>query len=301
MVDTDDQRQHRRQHAQQPRHRPLQRRLPVSLDDRRYSQQPIRNDRKHRRHPGIVRYNIDPHTSKTRDKKPQVAPPKGKISTQPGHPGNHQATYRRTRDSRHTPLPALADDLRDKARTHQTGPAKPRQHTRRDLLSQAIEYIDHLRGADHDTRQQTQYSLYIHVDTLFWHRDRDIPVFDRPMIPLQIDRSRLPFMTIQRPARDPRDLRTTDNRLPVEDDRHQSSHQRDIIGLPLPRSFCNLHIRRQEPIYRADHIVRRLGPFRILDLHFIPTPQVYAAVTFLRVPEFDMQLEVHITAIRNDI
>src|ERR1700729_1569025 len=99
-------------------------------------------------------------------------------------------------------------------------------------------------------------------------------------------------MTVQRPTRDPGDLRIADDGLSVEYDRHKPAHQRNIIGLPIPRPPCRLNTRREEPIHRADYIIRRLRAFQVLDLHFIPAPQVYAAVTFFRIPELDMQLEI---------
>src|SRR6185312_12354691 len=124
-------------------------------------------------------------------------------------------------------------------------------------------------------------------------RNKNIPEFYRTMVPLQIDRARVAFIAIQRSARYSGYLPATNHRLAIKNDRYQPAHQRDIITLPFARRFRRRLHGSQEPIDRSHDITRRLLSFcKAFDLQFITSPQIHAAVTILRTPEFDMQFEI---------
>src|SRR6185312_17110211 len=121
------------------------------------------------------------------------------------------------------------------------------------------------------------------------------------MVSLQVDRTRLTFAAVQRAAGNARNFRIADDGFPVKNDRHESSDQGDVIGLPLAGTFRGHRAWREETIHRADHVIGWFGPLEVLDLDFIPAAQVYTAVASLRIPEFDMQPEIAIFSVGDDV
>ncbi len=89
---------------------------------------------------------------------------------------------------------------------------------------------------------------------------------------------------------------------PVEQDRHATAHERDVVCLPGAGTQRRVLVRRQEAIDRADVDGQRdRAPGAVLDLHLVPPAQVHAAVAAVRVAKLDVQLEVRERALADEV
>src|ERR1039457_415032 len=126
------------------------------------------------------------------------------------------------------------------------------------------------------------------------HRDHDIAIHHPAgMVALEIKRSRLSLVGIQRTASDAGNLLLVDRRDAVADDGHIAADERDVERLPLARLARQLELGGEEPVDRP-HAVKRIFRARLLVLHldFVAPAQVDSAVTFLGAVELDVKLEI---------
>src|SRR5204863_6903625 len=129
----------------------------------------------------------------------------------------------------------------------------------------------------------------------------DVTVLHRPVIALQHDRPRLPFIAVERPARDPGNGGATNHLMSVEHDGDDPPDQRDVVGLPLAGALRGILVGNQKPVDRAEAAGRRLAPGRILDLRLIAPAQIHAAVAARRIAKLEVQLEVAVGPVRHEI
>ncbi len=127
---------------------------------------------------------------------------------------------------------------------------------------------------------------------LFRRSNNNVPEFNRTMIPLQQDRAGFSFSTVHGPAGNSGNDLVADNGFSVSHHGNAPSDQGNVVALPLTRSFCDILIGRQKAIDPAEINRSRFLPLAVDDLQFIPPSQIYAAVTFSRVSEFNMQFKI---------
>src|ERR1017187_9422202 len=141
------------------------------------------------------------------------------------------------------------------------------------------------------TSPETAWST---IASFLGYRNSNIPIHHPAgMIPLEIKRSRLGFTTVQRPARNPRDLLVIDRRHAIPNHRHHATHEGDVKALPSPRLPRQVGRWSDEPIDRPHAMELVVGvDSLVLDLHFIPAAQVDPAVALVRAVVLDMQFEV---------
>jgi len=124
---------------------------------------------------------------------------------------------------------------------------------------------------------------------LLSRRDNDLAKRDMALLTaLQIDRPRLRFVAIQRPAGNTRDLLVINYRLAVLNYGHLPAEQRNIKGLPYVCLARQFRRRRQEAVYGTGMMAWPLRLGLRLDLDFIAAAQLDAAVRVLSAVEFDM-------------
>src|SRR5579864_3113316 len=83
-----------------------------------------------------------------------------------------------------------------------------------------------------------------------------------------------------------------DDRLPILDDGDFSTQQRDVEALPFSRLARHLGRRRQKTVHSAHMMTRRFLDGVSLNLDFVATTQIDAAVGVGPTIEFDVQLEI---------
>jgi hypothetical protein len=109
------------------------------------------------------------------------------------------------------------------------------------------------------------------------------------MVPLEHDGTGVTFVGIQRSACNSRNFLVIHHRFPVEYDRHAASDQGDVIGLPFSGRFGGILGRGQEPVNTADRSAVGFLAVAILNLNFVPTPQVDTTVAVFGVVELDVE------------
>ena len=122
--------------------------------------------------------------------------------------------------------------------------------------------------------------------------DYQIAKLDWSMVTLKQQRTRRRLVTIQRSSSDAWDRLIADDRPAVQDYGYQPAYQSYVEGLPLTRWFSGVFIRREESVDAAKVYTRRLESRAILDLHFVPPPQIDSAVAILRIAKLGVEFEV---------
>lgn len=190
MPKANAQRQNRRHHPQYPRNSSLRGRITPCLYYRWNSQQRIREYRKHRRDPGIIRPVIQSHTRQPKQQIFPVPRRQRKIPAQQGRSRYSKTPGRRTQYARQAPLPALADHLRNNTRSHQQSPAQPRQYAWPHPSSNRIPQINDLRTPNNYPRHYPNDPFYyIHYQYINFISNKILAIgvyYPAPAIPLKI-------------------------------------------------------------------------------------------------------------------
>src|SRR6266705_6898484 len=101
--------------------------------------------------------------------------------------------------------------------------------------------------------------------------DDDVPVLDRPVITLQINRTGCALVAVDRSASDPGDFLVANDLFAVSDHGHHSPDERDVVSLPLAGGTRRVFTRLHKPIDTAKTMGVRFLAVVVFDLHLVAT------------------------------
>jgi len=111
VVKTDDECQRGTDNPQEPGRGPLGGGLADCFMDRGDAEGGIGDNGEEGRYPGVAGQKIDTDANKPDEEENEIAPAEGKIAAKESDEGDGEATDRRAKDARHTPLPSLGHYL----------------------------------------------------------------------------------------------------------------------------------------------------------------------------------------------
>ena len=141
--------------------------------------------------------------------------------------------------------------------------------------------------------QRTTFEARVPRDDLLHHRMQDdVPVVDRLVVALEVDRARTKFVGPERTTGAAENRLVVDDLHPVQDHRQMSIDEGDVEGLPFIGSLGGIRSGRDAAIEASDTMGVRGAVVGVGDLDLVDAAKVDAAVALGRDFGFEGDAEI---------